>query len=338
VSPDYKVTVACSTCDRTEPLLQGAVRSTGMDLRVVAVNHAGQRAAAFKKGEFDVAEFSLGELVYSSSRDDSPWVGIPVFPLRAFRHSYVFCNAASGIEGPYDLRHKKVGLFRLAQTACIWIRGLLVDEYRLPPNDVRWYVPATNPIHHSAEGFHGSAIETRDGATVQLLADEGEKEGASLLESALIAGRLDALCSAAVPKVFANRDARVRRLFRDYRGVEADYYRRTRIHPIMHVLAARREVVEQRPELAAELFRVFSAAKKLARQRLKMEGSVSLAWKENYLEEEEELFGEDGWGYGLGRNRHVLSKFLQYAYDLGVSARKMEPRELFHPSTWDLAE
>ena len=149
---------------------------------------------------------------------------------------------------------------------------------------------------------------------------------------------MDALGSTRVPAGLASGDGRVRRVFDDYRAVEAAYYRKTGLFPIMHVLTVRKAVVDQHPDLPEKLFRLFAESKDMANRWLRSDPSLGLAWKNRYIEEEQEVFGGDPWVYGLKANHATVDRFLSYCYDQGVSQRRVEPKELFVPSTWDLTE
>ena len=128
------------------------------------------------------------------------------------------------------------------------------------------------------------------------------------------------------------------RLFPDYRAVEAAYYRKTRLFPIMHVVAVRKDVVARHPDLPLKLFALFVEARRRALAWLRVNPSLSIVWKDTYLDEEWETFGGDPWTYGLGANTHTITRFLAYCHDLGITARPLQPRDIFHPDTWDLTE
>jgi 4,5-dihydroxyphthalate decarboxylase len=326
--------LACRRYDRTLPLLRGTVAVDGIAYQADEWESVPKMFAAMHRGEYDAAEMSLAELVYYTSRGTSEFVGIPVFPSRIFRHGYIFCRADAGIDGPADLRGKRVGFPRLVQTACIWIRGLLVEEYGVPPRETRWVIGGT---HHWDEGDGERTFETPDGSVVQQLSRATPNENMNL-ERALLEGTIDALGTTQVPRALLEGAGTVHRLFPDFADREAAYFRKTRVFPIMHVLVARRDLVERRPDLPVQLFDLFSRAKAAGTAWLEMDPSIGLAWKGRYLAEERAFFGSDPWAYGLAANEHVLAKFIAYCAALGISARPLHPRELFHPSTWTQEE
>ena len=290
--------------------------------------------AAMFRGEYDASEMSLAELCYYTSRDRCDFVAIPVFPSRVFRHAFCFVNTGSGVTGPESLDGKRIGFPRAVQTACVWIRGMLIDEYGVSPERTRWYIVRTH--HWGGEG-EDEPLEPRDGSRFEHLPLAGKEENEAA-ERALVDGTIDVLGSANVPRLFADRDPRVARLFRDYRAVEAAYYRKTRIFPIMHTVAIRKDVVARHPDLPVKLFTLFVRARKLALDWLRMDPSLGLVWKNTYLDEEREAFGGDPWTYGLPANTDQIARFLSYCDALGITARPLQPRDLFHPATWSLTE
>jgi len=331
---DYRITLACRNYDRTQPVIRETVKADGVDLRVVESTNVPKMFGGLVNGEYDVAEFSMAELVYSASREQNQLVAIPVFPLRMFRHAFIFCNTSAGIEGPESLDGKRIGFYKLAQTACVWVRGLLIDEYNLSPTKTQWY---TSAIHNWDEPKLTKEVNTRDGSVIRWLQDNGS-ELDQRPNLALVEGRIDALGGATPPRSFVEGDKRVRRLIANYPQVEAAYFKKTGIFPIMHALVIRKSVVDAHPDLPEKLFHLFVQAKKLAMQWIRTDGSLSLAWNHWYLDEEGKIFPQDPWAYGLERNSHVISKFLSYCYDLGVCENKLDPKDLFHPGTWDLKD
>jgi 4,5-dihydroxyphthalate decarboxylase len=329
--PNDKITLACRNYDRTQAIIRGLVKADGFDLQVTEMTDVPKMFTAFFRGEYDASEMSLAELVYYTSRGQNDFIGIPVFPSKMFRHSFIFCNGSSGIRSPADLEGKKIAFPRLVQTACIWIRGTLVKEYQISAKNTGWYATA---LHHWDAK---EEVQPRDGSTVHWLEKRG-KDDNETVESALLEGKIDALGTAQIPSPFIQGDRRIKRLFENYREEEASYFTKTKIFPIMHTLAVRKSAVEKHPDLPRELFRVFARSRRWAKEWLQMDPSLQIVWKNHYLNQERELFKEDPWAYGLEKNAHVINKFLSYCYDLGLSEKALTPRELFHPSTWDLAE
>lgn len=332
---DYTITLACRNYDGTNALIRGLVRPEGVDLRVIEVNDAPKMFTGMFRGEYDVSEMSLAELVYYHSRGQCDFIGIPVFPSRIFRHSYILYNTSSGINSPESLNGKKIGCLRWVQTAHVWIRGMLAEEYGISPEKIRWYVW---DIHHWQGGGHQEEVHPRDGSVIHRVKRSGRDEYESSC-LALLEGGLDALLITENRKYSVLlEDNRVRRLFEDSPRVEAAYYRKTEIFPIMHTLVARKSVIEQHPDLSMKLFELFSQSKKIGQEWMLAIPSLAIAWKNHYLQTERNIFGRDPWVYGFEKNAHAIAKFLSYCYEQGLSARRLSPEELFVPSTWNLSE
>jgi 4,5-dihydroxyphthalate decarboxylase len=330
------ITLACRNYDGTNALIRGALRPEGIHLRVSEVNDVVKMFSGMFKGEYDISEMSLAEMIYYLTRDRCDFIGIPVFPSRLFRHSFLLCNAWSGISGPQDLTGKKIGGLRWVQTAFIWLRGMLVEEHSLSAKDAQWYVSA---LHHWHENSSEEKITPRDGSVIHIFQSEAGDEY-EMNCRALLDGKIDVLMTTENQKydVLAG-DPRVRSVFSHAREAEATYYKKTGIIPIMHVLVMRRTLAEHYPELPQKVFELFCKAKKLGREWIRSVPSLSMAWKNHYLDEELRIFDKrDPWAYGLKANFAALAKFLSYCDAQGISARPITPRDLFVPSTWELSE
>ncbi len=330
---DYRIRLACGYYDRTSAIVHGLVRPSGVDLEVVAMNDTARMFSGMFRGEYDASEMSLAELVYYASRGKNDFIGIPVFPSRVFRHGFIFYNALSNIHSPQDLEGKKIGFSCLVQTASVWIRGILVDEFNLSPRRTSLHVAV---VHRWHDGTSSNDLKTRDGSVIRVL----EKRGKNETETAGLAlqeGLIDVLGTTRTPSFFG-KDKRVKRLFEDYRSAEISYFQKTRIFPIMHVLVARKSVIEKHPDLPEKLFDLFAKAKKWTHEWIKNPSSLSIVWKGPTIEEEQRIFDGDPWVYGLEKNAHGIDKFLSYCYDLGISEQRINPKDLFAPSTWALRE
>ena len=328
------IRLASRTYDGTLPILRGQMQIPGFNLHIAEMSDVATMFAGMYKGQYDVGEMSLGELIYYTSRTNADFVGIPVFPSRMFRHGFIFCRRSSGIDKPGDLSGKKVGFLRWVQTAAIWMRGMLIDEYSVSASATHWYIAS---MHHWDDADPGATVEPRDGSVIHRIESVG-KNASERACRALFDGEVDALgvTESQLPALLANDG--VGRLFSNPREVEASYFRATRILPIMHVVALRKNLVDQHPELPAKLFGLYSDAKRWAQHWRQAIPSLVEAWPNHYLSEEREIFQTDPWAYGLEANYHVLDKFLAYCYAQGVSAKKIAPEELFYPSTLKLVE
>jgi 4,5-dihydroxyphthalate decarboxylase len=220
------------------------------------------------------------------------------------------------------------------QTAAIWMRGMLVDEYGVSAKNSEWYVAA---MHHWDDQDPGATVEPRDGTVIRMIQNSGRSTTERACR-ALLDRQVDALGVTESQLVTLLADNSVRRLFENSREVEANYFHKTKILPIMHVLALQKRVVESHPDLPEKLFRLYADAKRWARRWRRGIPSLVEAWPNHYLAEEQKIFESDPWAYGLEANRHVLEKFLVYCDAQGITGRKLAAEEIFCPSTIKLAE
>jgi 4,5-dihydroxyphthalate decarboxylase len=244
-----KIKFASRTYDGLLPILRGQMQLPGFDLAITETENVPAMFAGMFKGEYDISEMSLGELVYYTSRDQADFVAIPVFPSRMFRHGFIFCRKASGIKNPAELSGKKIGFPRWVQTAAIWIRGTLVDEFGVSPKDTQWYVIS---MHHWEDAEHQSELQPRDGSAIQWLQSNGQETSERVCR-ALFDGELDGIGVTEAQLPFLATNPEVKRLFENPQEVEANYFRKTKILPIMHVTTLRKELTERYPELPAAL-------------------------------------------------------------------------------------
>lgn len=314
--------------DGLVPLLRGEVRVPGVELLGHEMLNVAM-FAGFMRGEYDVSEMSLAESVYYVSRGAADFVGLPVFPSRYFRHGYWFCNAAAGISEPASIQGKRIGFQRWVQTAGVWMRGQLREEHGVEPSLNEWYVAS---VHHW-DGDVTEELCPRDGSRIRLLGAGATSENAHL---ALLDGRVDLMGTTELHAAKLLADGRAKRLFPDYRRTEADYFRKTGIFPIMHLVGVRAEIAARHPELAAQLCAAFNEAQVIAKRQAAVLPSHALAWRGAYIDEESAIMPENPWRYGLEANRHVLAKFIEYCVEQGIAARTIKPEDLFHPDTWRL--
>lgn len=325
--------LACRNYDGTNAILRGAIETPGIELDVVEQVSVQGMFTAMYRGEFDISEMSLAELIYYTSRNQGSFIGIPVFPSRMFRHGFIVVRRDAGIDTPQDLVGKRLGFLRWVQTAAVWIRGTLMDEYGVTPNNSQWHVAS---LHHWDDGTTDTALKLPGGSVIEVL--QGDGSAAERAMCALREGHLDMLgvTETQLPQLL--NDPALKRLFEDYKEVETQYFTKTRILPIMHVLAVRRAVLEQNPEVAPALFGLFSEAKRQARQLYANTPSMIVSWRQYVLDEERAVFGSDPCAYGLEANRHVINTFIEYCEAQGICERNLSPEELFAPNTWDLVE
>jgi 4,5-dihydroxyphthalate decarboxylase len=319
------LTLACGDYDRTRALRFGLIEPEGIDLNYLTfkVEETFWRTAHFQ--EFDVAEMSMGSYLIRRSRGIEDLVAIPVFPSRYFRHAFYFVNANSGITKPEDLKGKRMAVPEYQITAAIWMRGILEHDHGVAPRDMRWFTG----------GLYEPGREEKQAISLPEGVEPEPIPAGRTLSDMIATGEVDALITARAPLTFGDGTGRVQRLFPNFREVERDYYRRTRIFPIMHTVVIKREVYERNPWIAMNLYKAFEAAKQEllasfeddSAMRLMLPGMVA------ELEETRELMGEDWWPYGLEPNLHVLETLMGYAVEQGLMERPLDLEKLFARET-----
>lgn len=325
------ITVACGVYDRTAGLFDGSVRAEGVDLNMIGMLPGELFRRQARHAEFDASEFSLATLMILASRGDDRFVGIPVYPARRFRHEHVWINSQCAIESPSDLKGRRVGVQEFIQTASVWIRGFLSDDYGVPQDSVEWFVGGYNAPESAYE--HRIPLQLRTSTVVHQIPDD------RCLNDLLVSGEIDAIFPGR-PRAIQQADPRVRPLFTNFAEVEADYFARTHIFPIMHVVIIKREIYERAPWMAASIYRAFEEAKWQAFDRLRnYPGPLysSLPWQSKHLSDTELLLGSDYWSYGVRGNRHVLERLAHYLWEQGLLAHPIGAVEaLFAPETVNL--
>ncbi len=321
---NLKLTLGCWDYDRVQPLIDGRVRPNGIDLTFLNMVVEETFFRMLRNREFDVAEMSMSSYTVSLTRPERPFIAIPVFPSRFFRHSCIYVNADAGIGSPRDLIGKRVGTPEYQMTAPVWIRGILEDHYDVPADSVT-YVTGGEEEPNRDEKIK---LDLPDRIKVERIAP------GKTLARMLAEGEIDALHTARKPSTFDG--VQVRRLFPDYVPVEQDYWRQTGIFPIMHVIAIRREVYEQNRWIAMNLFQAFREAQRLCYEGLQETAALKgmLPWFNAHVEDTLAMMGEDFWPYGLTEaNRKTLQTFLRYHHAQGLSPRELDVEEMFAPET-----
>jgi len=322
-----RLSLACWDYDRTRALLEGRIPIDGIELNYLNLPVEETFFRMLRHREFDIAELSLSSYTVSLFRENPPFIAIPVFPSRYFRHSCIYVNRDSGIREPKDLIGKRVGTPEYQMTAPVWIRGILSDEYG---------VPVTGPTY-----FTGGEEEPGRPEKITLSLPPEIRirpiAATETLSKALETGGIDALYTARAPSTYRGGSGRVARLFEDYHAVELAYYRKTRIFPIMHTIAIRREIYEQHRWVAQSLFKAFCQAQQEIYRDFEETAALKcmLPWLHQHVEETQKLMGPDFWPYGLAPNIPTLNTFLRYHYEQGLSKQQLAPPDLFAPETFE---
>ncbi len=312
-----KITLTCGDYEITRPLKEGRVEADGIDLTMLCATSSRDRHWRLdRNAECDAGEFNL--CGYYMARDRGhPYTALPIFLHRRFRHGFLFVNTAKGIEKASDLKGGKFGCSGgMLAAACTWLRGTLGEHYGLSHKDVTWFVDRPHDIPFAKQ----------EGFEIEIL------QGGPSVEERLLSGEIDAMMSASFPKSLLAGDKRIARLFPDYKQAEIDYYRKTKIFPIMHTLIIKQEIVDKNPWVPENLAYAFNESKKLALQHLRNPRILPLAFFTPSWEEQNALMGPDPWQYGLSEiNRHNVETALTYTYEQGLIGKKPAIAERFHP-------
>ena len=319
------MTLACWDYDRVQALADGSVRPEGIDLNVLSFPPEETFFRMVRHREFDAAEMSLSSYTVTLGRDDPPFIAIPVFPSRSFRHSCIYVSSASGIREPRELAGRRIGTPEYQMTATVWIRGLLADEYGVDPAGVEYFTGGEEQTGR----IEKQKLDLPARIRIRPIGPQ------QTLSEMIAAGEIDALHTARAPSTFDSRPEAVKRLFPNYVELERDYFRRTRIFPIMHTVVIRRDVYRANPWVAQSLAKAFAESKdRILRGFGQTAASKAmLPWLGAHVEEARRELGDDWWPYGLEANRNVLDTFLRYHHEQGLSKRRFTPEELFAPET-----
>jgi 4,5-dihydroxyphthalate decarboxylase len=314
MSRKIHLTLAVGDYEIIRALKEGTVQPDGIDLTVITDMTSDVRHwRMLRNREFDAAELSMSNYLMAKYTG-LPFVAIPVFLHRRFRHGFIFLNANKGVNKPTDLIGRKVGLRNFQATANLWIRGILEHEHGIPHRSIDWFKQDEEEV------------EWKPPADLKIQRLAPGKD----VEKMLVEGELDALIHPDVIKSILKKDQRVTRLFPNYRDLEIDYYKRTGIFPIMHTTAIKREIVDKYPWVPINLMQAFESSKKAAYTRMENPRIVPLAWFRHFVEEQEEILGPDPWAYGLGdSNKKALATLMQYSMEQGLLGRGMDLDELF---------
>lgn len=304
---DPKLRLGLEPNDLNAPFLDGTVSVEGFDLEIVETG-----SPAAREGVLDASQTSLGGfLADKASRD--PAVAIPAYPNRKFRLSSIFVNSEAGIEKPKDLVGKRVAISGWTNTAGIWARGALQHYCGVDLTRVRWYSTGQAPADLPAK-FTLEPLPSRD------------------VDALLVSGEMDAAIQSSLLPSIIGKDPRVRRLFVDYKREEQDYFRKTGIFPISHIVALRPEFVQQQPDGPVALLKAFREARDVAFQRIEEQEVLALSWVTDMLDEQRALMGPNYWAYNIQDNRRALESIIEYADDLGVASPRLSVEALFEPT------
>jgi 4,5-dihydroxyphthalate decarboxylase len=320
--PNIPITFACGLYDRMLPLYTGDVKPDGIELNFLPIDHPREIFDRMQTGlEFEACEMSSSDYIRQAAHGDTRMIAIPVFPSRVFRHGYITVDRRV-IKQPKDLAGKRIGVPLYAMTAAIFIRGLLQHDHGVDFSGVTWVEGGMNDAKP-----HGIPPKQPLVRKVAIEPHTGQS-----LSDRLEAGDIAGIISSGLPKAIKH-NPNVVRLFPDYREREKDYYRRTGIFPIMHLVVIRRDIYEQHPFVATSLFNAFCDAKAIAAKKMRELGTLRymLPWMAAEIDEIDEVFGGDPWPYGIEQNRATLEALVQYLVDQALIEKPVPVESVFAP-------
>jgi 4,5-dihydroxyphthalate decarboxylase len=310
-------------------LREGRVRPEGINLTYIQTIALDVFFRMLKHAEFDAAEMSLSSYVLGLKQGDDRFVAIPAFLSRTFRHNAIYINENAGVREPADLVGKRVGIPEYQVTAAVWIRGILAEHYGVPVDSVMYH---TGGLEEPGR-YEKVEFETPPGVVVKPI------PGDRTLNEMLLTGEVAAVYAPRPPLCFNAKEPGIRRLFPDPRSEEEEYFRRTGIFPIMHMVVIRRDVYERRRWVARSLLDALDESRAQAQRRLNQMGAPAcmLPWLYEELERTHAVMGPDFWSYGFEENRTTLETFLRYAAEQGLADPAQTAEGLFAPETLERA-
>lgn len=319
---NIELTGAFGNYDRTAVLQKGEVRPEGIDLRIITLPPVEIFYRMCRFLEFDVSEMSMGAYCYLLGSGKRPFVAMPAFPSRAFRHSMVYCNVHAGIETPLDLNGKRIGIREWGMTAVIWIIGILAEEYGLDMTSIDWVAVKEPRV----------PIRMPENTRIRYV-NPGQN-----ISDMLASGDIDAAFSHQVPACFSSGAPQVKRLFPEYRDAEIEYFHRTGVHPIMHCVVLREDHYRRHPWALRSLYKALLEAKQKTMESLLDNGALAamIPFLPAVVTDIRRILGEDFWPYGVDNNHKTLEKLLLYAFQQGLTPRNLTVEELFGDSVRDL--
>jgi 4,5-dihydroxyphthalate decarboxylase len=318
---DVPITFACGLYDRMLALQTGEIKAYGIDLDFLVMDNPREIFDRMNnRQEFCACEMSSSEFISRFAADKAPYVALPVFASRVFRHGFIVVNRRF-VKSPADLAGKRIGVPLYTQTAALFVRGLMQHDLGVDLSGIEWVQGAVN-----APGAYGNPSVMPLLKPVNITPNQSGKSLSDLLET----GDIQAIIGSNLPRALQGHPDVVR-LYPDYRAREQDYFRRTRIFPIMHLIVIRNDIYQRHPEVAASLYKAFCAAKDRAWEKMRFSGTLRymLPWLPDDLEEIDELFGGDCWPYGVEPNRPTLEALVSYMVEQGLIPAAIPIEKLF---------
>ena len=322
---NLSLTLACGAYDHMEALSRGLVQPVGVDLTFLGIQSPPEIfARMIKTDAFDISEMSLSMYFTLRTKGSFPYVAIPVFPARAFRHAYIFGNRELGIHSPKDLEGQRIGVQQYRQTAATWIRGILQHEHGVDLSGCTWVEGGVNGARPPDKD-----MDLRPAHKIDIVSAPAGKS----INDLLISGEVAAYFGARAPNAFKTH-SQIERLFPDYRKTEREFFKKTGIYPIMHALVMREELHRDKPWVAENIVKACEESKKWALSQMRFTGTMRymVPWLNHEVEEVDALFGGDPYPYGIEPNRKTLETLMQYLVDQGfVTAPAPQVDDMFAP-------
>ncbi|MGF6653320.1 4,5-dihydroxyphthalate decarboxylase [Paraburkholderia youngii] len=320
-----QLSIAVGNYDRMRPLIDGDVQIDGVDPVFMLQDPEEIFFRAFRHADYDICELSLSSYSVKTAAGTSPYIAVPVFPSRAFRHSSIYVRSDRGIDRPEDLKGKRIGVPEYQLTANVWVRLFLEEEYGVKASDIRW----VRGGYEDPTRVEKIALKLPEGVVL-----ENAPEGQTI-SNLLANGEIDGVIGPRAPSCFDRGHPRVKYLFDDPQESAARWYERRKLFPIMHTLGIRKTLADQHPWLPGAIAKAFEQSKEVALSRLSDTSAtkVTLPFVEDQLRNARRLMGHDFWSYGFANNEHVIDRFLAQHHAEGLSSRRLEPAELFHPAS-----
>ena len=315
-----QLSIATTDYDHFRDFRLGAVKAEGIDLNWSNLGHHECFARFTANREFDLAELSFAKFATQVTRPDSDIIGLPVICSRLFRFSSFYVNKRSGIKTVQDLAGKRVGSPEWAHSAAVYMRGWMHNDMGVKLQDVHWHQAGAN-----APGrVEKVEINLPAGVRLTRIADKS-------LSQLLAAGEIDCAIIARPPTCFLEGHPDVVRLFPDFLDMEQDYFDRTKVWPIMHIVAMQKKILQANPWVARNLLNAFQESKRRSLERL-LDPAVSrypLPWLSSYARKMRDQFGGDPFPYGIEENRATWELMALYTHQQGIAHRQFTPEEIF---------
>jgi 4,5-dihydroxyphthalate decarboxylase len=319
--PNLPLTLACWDYDRTRPLFDGRANAEGIDFDFKVMRPREIFPRMLERREFQVSELSFASFAGLKAPGECPFVGLPIPVSKIFRHSCVYVRPGAGIKSPKDLKGKRVGVSQYAASAIVFMRGMMQHDHGLMPADTHWFMGGLNAPVPPPKAPPKLPADVR----IDYLPADQTLEG--LMEE----GRLDALYSVYIPAIFRKGSPSIARLWPNFKEVETDYFRRTGIFPVMHLVVIREDVHREHPWVAKNIYKAFCAARDIALESLPDSDAlhVALPFLLDHVEETWRLFGKHYWEYGIDANRPAFAAMGRYMFEQGLASRVVPPEEMF---------